>query len=288
MNSQPNRTISGPATSNPTYRGLNLAANHIYLHDDSKPLPKHITKLLKSHIHRNPALPKALSPLQHAADASFLPDRESPSPVIHVEQELMLEHAIPNTSEGLRLSTPAPDVMFGYNGDISAKPEAFPSQDNSIRSLGVEPYANRRDLMYPCLLIEYGEADNTMAARNKCLGGSAACVNMVERLNERLRQSAADPDTVREVNSAAFSVAIDDSGIRFYVTWKQDKLDYHMAQIHRVARNGPKAISETQKFLANVKHWARTERLGAIRKALDTLEEHAEYTSQTSQSIKTN
>ena len=62
------------------------------------------------------------------------------------------------------------------------------------------------------------------AATNQCLGGSASCVNIAERLNRQLRQCKCNE--IQTINSAAFSIAMNGTEAQLYVSWKHDENYY--------------------------------------------------------------
>jgi hypothetical protein len=65
--------------------------------------------------------------------------------------------------------------------------------------------ANGPLLGFPFLAIEFKGDGPLWVATNQCLGASATCVNISEKLNKQLR--ACQNNEVKEFRSAAFSVA---------------------------------------------------------------------------------
>ncbi|KAK0707006.1 hypothetical protein B0T26DRAFT_756411 [Lasiosphaeria miniovina] len=99
----------------------------------------------------------------------------------------MPKHTVPQGDPKLKVSTPVPDMLYGYNRS------AFPKQHVQLIANGVGVVANNQDLIYPFFAIEF-KADGpsgggTMwVATSQCLGGSASCVKIAERLNDQLRR----------------------------------------------------------------------------------------------------
>jgi hypothetical protein len=128
----------------------------------------------------------------------------------------MAKHAVPNVASKLKVSTPVPDMLYGYN-----RIGAFPQQQAQLLSMGNEMVANTQDLMYPFFVIEFkadgpGGSGSMWVATNQCLGGSASCVNIAERLNRQLRQCKSEK--VQPIDSAAFSIAMNGTEARLYVS----------------------------------------------------------------------
>jgi hypothetical protein len=67
-------------------------------------------------------------------------------------------------------------------------------------------------------------------ATNQCLRGSTTFVNIAERLNHRLRKC--NGQEVQLINSAAFSVAMNGTEARLYISWKHDELISYMASVN--------------------------------------------------------
>ena len=83
-----------------------------------------------------------------------------------------------------KVSKPVPDLLYGYKYD-----RAFAQQQTQLLAMGDEMGANSLGLIFPFFLVEFkGDcAANTgslWVATNQCLGGSASCVKIAERLND--------------------------------------------------------------------------------------------------------
>lgn len=94
----------------------------------------------------------------------------------------MAKHTVPRTGSKLKLSTPVPDMLYGY------RDRTF-TQQSQLISMGTEPIANSAGLLYPFFVVEFkGDGGSMWVATNQCLGGSMSCVKMAEDLNRRLMQ----------------------------------------------------------------------------------------------------
>ncbi|KAH8588913.1 hypothetical protein B0O99DRAFT_655743 [Bisporella sp. PMI_857] len=113
-------------------------------------------------------------------------------------------------------------MLYGYNSV-----RAFPQQQAQLLSIGNEMVANTQDLMYPFFVIEF-RAD----AANQCLGGSASCVNIAERLNCRLKQCKSDE--VRPIDSV------------------HGELDYYMRNVKSFLLQEPDQSLEFRKYVRNI------------------------------------
>jgi hypothetical protein len=77
--------------------------------------------------------------------------------------------------------------------------------------------------------------------------GSASCVNIAERLNRRLRQ-----EKVQFVDSAVFSIAMNGTEARLYVSWKDDKLHYYMQKVNSFFLQDPEHHLRFRKYVRNI------------------------------------
>src|SRR4051812_12943534 len=91
------------------------------------------------------------------------------------------------------------------------------SSNKKTRSMEEKMVANCQDFFYPFLVVEFkadgaGAWGSLWAGTNQCLGGSASCVNIPERLNKRVQghygRLLGESDPMGLINSAAFSVVM--------------------------------------------------------------------------------
>ena len=120
-------------------------------------------------------------------------------------------------------------------------------------------------------------------ATNQCLGGSASCVNIAERLNRQLRHCKSDK--VRPIDSAAFSIAMNGTEARLFVSWKHDELKYYMAKVDSFLLQSPEHYLKFRRYVRNIIDWGKDKRLKEIRDSLDSLlEENRKMVSQLAKS----
>jgi hypothetical protein len=203
----------------------------------------------------------------------LFPNPDASDPLKRSARQLMAKHTVPSTGSKHKVSTPVPDVLYGYNRSV-----AFAQQQGQLISMDNEMVANSHDLLYPFFVIEFkgdGPSSNgsLWVATNQCLGGSASCVNVAERLNSQLRKCR--NDQVRPITTAAFSIAMSGTEARLYVSWKHDDLEYYMQQVESFVLQRPEHYLEFRKYVRNIIDWGKDKRLKEIRDSLDILLEES-------------
>ncbi|KAI1106983.1 hypothetical protein F4804DRAFT_256427 [Jackrogersella minutella] len=289
--SSSSRASGRSLVEDPYYRQMNLAANNIYMRPLREQFPSQIAELV-NHVRRDRNSPgPSTEEVWEDADLNELwmgagepkvenyfrdkifPKSHSGDVLDRSDRQPMARHAVPNAGSKLKVSTPVPDMLYGYN-----RQGAFPKQQAQLISMGTEMAANTQDLLYPFFVIEFkGEgpsgAGNLWVATNQCLGGAASCVNIAERLNHQLEQCISDE--VRSINSAAFSIAMSGTEARLYISWKQDELQYYMANIESFLLQRPDHYLEFRKYVRNIIDWGKDKRLAEVRSSLDILLEES-------------
>jgi hypothetical protein len=284
----------------PNYRRLNLAANSIFMHSSREQFPQHIAGLLNE-IHKDRDSPGPSSDqvcqdtrLEDLEMGTGEPDVEKyfhtyifpdpePTDILKCTDRIpMAKHAVPDVGSKLKVSTPVPDMLFGYTD------EAFRQQRTQLISIGNEIVANSQGLIYPFFVIEFkadgpSGAGSLWVATNQCLGGSASCVNIAERLNRQLRQCKSDK--VQPIDSAAFSIAMSGTEARLYISWKHDELSYYTRKVDSFLLQSPEHYLKFRKYVRNIIDWGKDKRLKEIRDSLDSLlEENRKTASQLAKS----
>ncbi|KAK5651176.1 hypothetical protein OQA88_13194 [Cercophora sp. LCS_1] len=249
----------------PRYRDMNLAANNISMRHPCDPIPEHITSLV-DYVRRDrePEVEKYFH-------AHIFPDPKSSDNLKRSDREPMAKHTVPSAQSRLKVSTPVPDMLYGYN-----RQTAFPKQQSQLISMGTEMVATNQyhSLLYPFFVVEFkGDGGSMWVATNQCLGGSTSCVNIAENLNRQLRESRSDE--VRPVDSAAFSIAMNGSEARLYISWKHDELNYCMANVRSFLLQDPEHYIQFRKCVLNIIDWGEDRRLNEIRDSLDSLLEES-------------
>jgi hypothetical protein len=284
----------------PNYRRLNLAANHIHMHSSREQFPQHIAGLLnevrKDRDSPNPSLDQvcqdtrledlemgtAEPDVEKYFHTYVFPDPEPTDILKRTDRNPMAKHAVPDVGSNLKVSTPVPDMLFGYTD------EAFPQQQIQLISMGNETVANSQGLIYPFFVIEFkadgpSGAGSLWVATNQCLGGSASCVNIAERLNHQLGQCKSDK--VQPIDSAAFSIAMSGTEARLYISWKHDELNYYTRKVDSFLLQSPEYYLKFRKYVRNIIDWGKDKRLKEIRDSLDSLlEENRKTASQRTKS----
>jgi hypothetical protein len=276
----------------PFYRDMNLAANNIYLRPFREHFPHHIASLIR-HIGRDRDSPglsldkvrddARLNGLWTGSAESIVEEYfhthifSNPQPSDNLERAIkipMAKRVVPNIRSDLKVSKPVPDMLYGYNR------EAFLQQQAQLLSMGTEMVANSLGLLYPFFVIEFkGDGSSGRGslweATNQCLGGSASCTSIAERLNRRLEESK-----VQLINSATFSVAMNGTEARLYISWKHDKLNYHIQGIECFLLQRPDHYLEFYKHVQNIIDWGKDTRLKQIQESLDRLEKDRKRSSR--------
>ncbi|KAL6410085.1 hypothetical protein AUP68_06495 [Ilyonectria robusta] len=163
---------SGPSgrslVENPLYRDMNLAANNIYIGPLHEQFPQHIADIVQ-HIKRDRDSPGP-SPEDVRQDTEldelwlgtgepevedYFRDKLFPKPgpadsLKRSDRQPMAKHTVPSTGSSLKVSTPVPDMLYGYN-----RQKAFPQQQAQLISMGIEMVANNQGLIYPFFIIEF-------------------------------------------------------------------------------------------------------------------------------------
>ncbi|MCJ1247010.1 hypothetical protein MMC30_004221 [Trapelia coarctata] len=286
----------------PLYRVMNLAANNIYMRPAREQFPEHIASLV-GQVRRDRDSPGP-SPDQIRQDTDlddlemgtgeydvegYFKDKifpRSAGPSKRSDRFPMAKRAVPDVGSYLKVSTPVPDMLYGYNRN-----GAFLQQQTQLISIGTEMVANNQDLVYPFFVVEF-KADGPSGSgslwvtTNQCLGGSTSCVNIAERLNHQLRQCKSDK--VLLIDSAAFSVAMSGTEARLYISWKHDELKYYMQKVDSFLLQDPEHYLKFRKYVRNIIDWGKDERLKEIRNLLDNpLEESRRRNSEAAKSRPT-
>jgi hypothetical protein len=285
----------------PSYRDMNLAENNIYLRPVYEEFPKDIACLI-SRIRKDRDSPgpssdqlwqdtdlydlgvgSAEPAVENYFKANIFPNPKSSDSLKRIDKNPMAKRTVPDVGSKLKVSTPWPDMVYGYN-----RLEAFPQQQAQLRSMGTEMVANTQGLVYPFFVIEFkadgpGGSGSLWVATNQCLGGSASCVNVAESLNRRLRQCKSEK--VQPIDSAAFSIAMSGTEARLYVSWKHTELDYYLKHVDSFLLQKPRDHIEFRKHALNIIDWGKDERLNKIRDSLNSLlEESRKAASQLAKS----
>jgi len=289
------RSSSRSLVEDPHYRRLNLAANHIYLRHPCDPIPEHITQLVDFVRQDRDSPGPSPDTVKQDRDlfdllmgvgepdveryfhTRIFPDPKSSDVLKRTDKTPVAKHTVPSVGSGLKVSTPVPDILYGYRGG------AF-TQQSQLISMGTQPFANTTGLLYPFFVVEFkGDGGSMSVATNQCLGGSMSCVKMAKDLNRRLMQCRSEK--VQPIDSASFSIAMNGTEARLYVSWKHDELDFYMVNVKSFLLQEPEQYIEFRKCVRNIIDWGKGKRLKQIRDSLDLLlEESKKRTSEAAKS----
>lgn len=92
-------------------------------------------------------------------------------------------------------------------------------------------------------------------------------------------------DKVQLIDSAAFSIAINATEARLYISWKYDELKYYTRKVDSFLLQSPEHYLQFRKYVRNIIDWGKDKRLKEIRDSLDNLlEENRKTASQLAKS----
>jgi hypothetical protein len=216
-----------------------------------------VTKNFKSHIFEDPQKSERLQGLGYTEQF----------------YSIYREHVPDNPATALSVSQPRPDILYGYIW------EAFTSiQQSQLTNMNNTEYtANSLELIYPFLVIELkGDglgptAGSLWVATNQCLGGAAACVTMVVKLN----QSIEGLSTVSPVDTTVFSIAMNGTEVRLFASWKEPG-GFYTQQIGEFLVSRPQEFIQFRRFVRNILEWGKDHRRPQIAAALDALREESQ------------
>jgi hypothetical protein len=280
------RSSGRSLVEDPLYRSLNLASNNIYFDDLGEKFSDNVVNLVDyvrrgcespgpspAEVRQDTAL-KALEVGTGESDVyeyfrtNIFPHPHSTESLKRSDRQPMSKHAISNTGSRLRVSNPVPDMVYGYNR------RAFSEQRTQLISMGDTVVANTGDLIFPFFIIEFigdgpGGCSSLWVATNQCLGGSAACINIAERLNRQLKHC--NDERIMPINSAAFSIAMSGTEARLYISWKHNGLHYYTQHIQSFLLQEPEHYIDLRKWVRNILDWGKDLRLKEIQISLDIL-----------------
>ncbi|KAJ4314019.1 hypothetical protein N0V84_009126 [Fusarium piperis] len=266
---------SGSLVENPLYRETNLAENNIYLRSSRHELPREISNLLVSvqkergspvpcptTINKNYDLYAMEEEASEAQVEAFVRDHVVPSSsredtIQRSDRIAMIKSTVPSTHPKHRLSTPVPDMLYGYNRSTGFTRE----QRTQISTSRNKLVANNEGLLCPFFALEFkGDGPSS--------NGSATCINIAEQLGKELQQCKRQE--VSRLDNESFSIAMNGTEARLFVSWREDRL-IHMQKVNSFILQRPEEFLEFRKWVRNIIDWGRDDRLRKIQSALDAL-----------------
>ncbi|CAM1510899.1 Fc.00g084120.m01.CDS01 [Cosmosporella sp. VM-42] len=185
-----------------------------------------------------------------------------------VDRRMLDKHAVPpSTTTNNKMSTPVPDMIYGYRHD-----KAFSEgQQVQLRTLGEHrPAISAADLILRFFVVEFKGGDGGIwIAENQVLGGSSPCVLLAERLNKQLRECS--KGAVRQIDSSTFSIAMTGTEARLFISWKHDDLKYYTSMVQSYALLEPEQYINFRRHIRNILDWGKDKRLKAIRESLGSI-----------------
>jgi hypothetical protein len=280
-----------PLFGNPSYRLDNLGRNGIYMRDMYEELPQHIQSLVEemlftvSHPWPEPTVEEIKNDrdLWHLRNINGAEDE-----VINYIQRFIFTH--PEQSQHLQglshqaqifsirrrhiprlldhdypISKPKPDILYGYAR------EAFTLAQRHLLRLNAADHNTNKytDVFYPFFVIQVkGDgpgptAGSLWVGENQCMGGAVTCINMADKLNQSVPAMSA-------METAVFSVVMDGSQARLFVSWKEGG-KYYTQLIKWLLVNDPEHHLQLRRFVRNVLAWGKGRRLAQLGAALDAL-----------------
>jgi len=272
----------------PQYRLEVLADNNITLcHPYRDKLPPHITRLIDRILEGCDLADGSLEPIdeiplgdlweespesqviQFFSQSAIFPAYNSRDVLRRDDRQPMVTSAVPNTQRRQKVSTPVPDMLYGYRhgeGFLEAKRDILGN---------AALIANNANLLLPFFAIECkgdgpgGLGGSLWVSTNQCLGASASCVNIVERVNERIRAQEGHGGKI--IDNAVFSIAMNGTEIRLYVTWKSEDQKYRMGGVRDFLVRDPDHFMQFRKYVRSILKWGEGVRLKEIKECINLL-----------------
>ncbi|KAK8044213.1 hypothetical protein PG993_004237 [Apiospora rasikravindrae] len=178
------------------------------------------------------------------------------------------------------VSEPVPDLTYGY----TLKETCVPFTSTQLTaSKAMDPERGKpgsSDLAFPFLIVE-GKVDAPKKSclkvgENQCLGASATCVSIINRLNSLLLLKC---EGAKKVRSAIFSIAVNQDVARLYVSWMGDDDIYYMKRICLVDLWLEAGRRDLARYAANIMDWGSGTRFKDIQRALDIISDEGRKTS---------
>ena len=199
-----------------------------------------------------------------------------------IESLPMPRHLLPQppSPNHLPVSQPRPNMLYGY--PVTSLSSLFdPAQHLAIHNLDpqIRNYARVRGLVFPFLIVECKAAASTQGslwvAANQCAGASAACLQVIDRLNQELAQH--DANAAEPVANLCYSIAIDNNLAQLYVAWKdtQNGGRVYMQRIQSFLLDRVDELLALRRRIEAILDWAFNDqpggRLYTVRGALDSI-----------------
>lgn len=285
------------------YRDDCLIENGIYIRNPSHPLPGHVAKHVEQIGEIIPRTPE----LHHDQVASALQQLDGlglfcsesqvfrlfgrfvfPEPVngncppaqgLKAVSELAIaRHLLPvDPNASLPVSQPRPDLLYGY-------PDSVFTYTQMVVLRWIHPQIRRytrpcSGIELPFLAAEFmasvGMLGNLWSATNECAGTSAASLQALDALNVALDEAGCGAP----VDNFFYSFAIDNDLAQLFVAWKDstsEGVQVCMQRIESFLLSDPEHFVRLRRRVLGILEWGKGERLAAIHRALDSLQQARE------------
>ncbi|KAF5003272.1 hypothetical protein FDECE_10172 [Fusarium decemcellulare] len=156
---------------------------------------------------------------------------------------------------------PEPAMLYGYH-----LKQFGPSKVRRLKSLS-QAKVNNGGLLYPFLAVVIQDHDDSImkrshgAATDTCLASSSVCINVMQKLRQDLKASGARCSST--TNDVAFSVAMNGTLARLYVTFVMDNGTYAMYNARSFLLQNPDHHLEFRTSMLHILEWGQ-DRLGGI------------------------
>ncbi|KAK4212062.1 hypothetical protein QBC37DRAFT_288812, partial [Rhypophila decipiens] len=297
-NVTPTEDAGGPRRKicRPEYREEHLEPNTIFLVQQDEveaSYPTSLSKLLKDIMTRRVSKAPSIQEVRTRKSLQELSDYPAESQVASFFERMVFTdkregaanfllrhervwmkkiHVPKNPESDTEVSTPVPDMLYGYSHRHST-PFSKEELRTQTRVLpGGLAAANSSRLRFPFLVIEIKGDEPFRQAVNQCLGGASTCVRITNRLNEKIQLLPAAQAT--PVETAAFSVAINNLIAGVYVTWFHNN-KYLTREVEQFSLNSrkPDDFIRLYHVIQNILHWGQGKRLNEIKAGLAALTE---------------
>ncbi|CAK7213822.1 hypothetical protein SCUCBS95973_001929 [Sporothrix curviconia] len=209
---------------------------------------------------------------------ALFPDSDFEKGLMRATRQPMVRGRTPGRSQLAKVSNPIPDLLYGYSDTC------FVAHAAGYSTVVDNVTANNQDMSLPFLAVEFkgdgpGGTGSLWVATNQCLGDSAACVNMAEHVFKKGREKAGTANTERDkdertAHSAAFSIAMNGTEARLYVTWVVDGEGdgvFCMQKVDSFLMQKPADYLAFRDYVLNIVDWGQTTRLERFRAIFDML-----------------
>ncbi|RSL71559.1 hypothetical protein CEP54_001361 [Fusarium duplospermum] len=230
---------TGSLVENPLYEDLNLAANNIYYRDRREPMPQHLVDLIQRVQRDRPSPTPSISDIL-ADDGLAALERGAGEPTV---EQYFQNNLVPQTPRN----------------DPLKRSDKAPFQRHAVPNTGTQYRVSN-----PTPDVTSGYSLSAFSTAQKMQLGKTPNMEMDPQAMECRRQE------VRQIDSASFSIAMNGTEARLFISWKQQDL-FNVQKVRSFALQEPDHFIEFRKYVRNIIDWGRDERLRSIQAALDTL-----------------